>query len=335
MDIPLEKTTKRTPTSITQKRAEQPSRLGGRMVIGVASTLLGAVAWGFSGTCVQYLFASSSLSSLTITTVRELGAGLVFLLVLVLRDRERLKEILANRDTLRRLLIFGSCGLFLNSALYATTILYTNAGTATVLQSLNIVMVLGVTCIVMRRRPRGLEMCALLCALAATFLITTHANPQELKLPPLGLAFGLATAAAATFYTMYPKPLFERWGSFAVTGMGMLFGGLTGAVVCLITGTGARDLPQLLSLDAMGYVVLAVAVLVGTFGAYGLFLHGISIVGPVAGNMLGAVEPVSATVISALWLGTAFVWADWAGLALMVLTIILIALPSSSGDDAP
>ncbi|MBR3225519.1 MAG: EamA family transporter [Atopobiaceae bacterium] len=310
----------------------QTARLNGRMAVGILSTLLGAVAWGFSGTCVQFLFASSSLSSLTVTTIRELGAGLVFLIVLLVRNKDQLKDMLSDKGTLRRLLIFGSCGLFLNSALYATTILYTNAGTATVLQSLNIVMVLGVTCIVMRRRPRGLEMCALLCALAATFLIATHANPQELKLPPLGLAFGLATAAAATFYTMYPKPLFERWGSFAVTGMGMLFGGLTGAVVCLITGTGARDLPQLLSLDATGYVVLAVAVLVGTFGAYGLFLHGISIVGPVAGNMLGAAEPVSATVISALWLGTSFVWADWAGLALMVLTIFLIALPSSSGD---
>ena len=50
--------------------------------------------------------------------------------------------------------------------------------------------------------------------------------------------------------------------------------------------------------------------------------------GPVAGNMLGAAEPVSATVISALWLGTAFAWADWAGLALMVLTILLIAWQS-------
>ena len=309
----------------------QTVRLNGRMAVGILSTLLGAVAWGFSGTCVQFLFASSSLSSLTITTIRELGAGLIFLLILLVRQRGLLKAMLSDRDTLRRLLIFGSCGLFLNSVLYATTILYTNAGTATVLQSLNIIMALGVTCIAMRRRPRGRELCALVCALSATFLIATHANPQELKLPLLGLVFGLATAAAATFYTMYPKPLFERWGSFAVTGMGMLVGGLTGVVACLLTGVGARELPELLSLDATSYVVIAVAVCVGTFGAYGLFLHGISIVGPVVGNMLGAAEPVSATVISALWLGTAFEWADWAGLALMVLTIVLIALPTSSG----
>lgn len=294
-----------------------------RMATGVVSTLAGAIAWGFSGTCVQYLFASTSLNALLLTTIRELGAGLVFLLVLLMRERDRLRAMLAHKDTVRRLLVFGSCGLFLNSAVYATTISYTNAGTATVLQSLNIVMVLALTCVRTPRLPRPLETAALVCALAATFLISTHGDPSELQLPLLGLVFGLATAAAATFYTMYPRPLFERWGSFAVTGLGMFVGGLTGVVTCLFTGTTTGGMP---ALDVTGVVVLAVAVLVGTFGAYGLFLHGISLVGPVAGNMLGAAEPVSATVISAIWLGTAFSWADWAGLALMVATIFLIAL---------
>lgn len=297
-----------------------------RLVTGVLSTLLGAIAWGFSGTCVQFLFTSSSIDALLLTTIRELGAGLVFLLVLLLRERQKLANMLTDKDSVRRLLVFGSFGLFLNSTLYATTISYTNAGTATVLQSLNIVMVLAVTCVTMRRLPRRLEVAALVCAMAATFLIATHGNPTELKLPFLGLVFGLATAAAATFYTMYPRPLFDRWGSFAVTGLGMLVGGLTGVIMCLVTGAASHGIPVLTALDLTSWLVMAIAVLVGTFGAYGLFLHGISIVGPVAGNMLGAAEPVSATVISALWLGTAFAWADWAGLALMVATIFLIAL---------
>jgi drug/metabolite transporter (DMT)-like permease len=128
---------------------------------------------------------------------------------------------------------------------------------------------------------------------------------------------------------MYPRPLFERWGSFAVTGLGMLVGGLTGLTVCAVSGTFAKGLP---AVDGTGVLVLAIAVLVGTFGAYGLFLHGISLVGPVAGNMLGAAEPVSATVISALWLATPFSWADWAGLALMVATVFLIALQSRADE---
>ncbi len=300
-----------------------------RTVEGVASALLGAVAWGFSGTCVQYLFASTSMDALLLTTIRQLGAGLVFLAFILLRHKDTLCAMLADKGTVVRLLVFGSCGLFLNSSLYATTISYTNAGTATVLQSLNIVMALGVTCVLAPRMPRGKEVAALACAVAATFLIATHGDPSELKMPLPGLLFGLATAAAATFYTMYPRPLFERWGSLATTGLGMLVGGITGLVCCTASGSLAGGLPEV---GPTGVVVLVVAVLVGTCAAYGLFLHGISIVGPVAGNMLGAAEPVSATVIGALWLGTVFSWADWAGLALMVATIVLVALQARTQE---
>ena len=115
----------------------------------------------------------------------------------------------------------------------------------------------------------------------------------------------------------------------STTGVGMLVGGLTGLVVNVASGTIPGGIPPL---DAASLLVLAVAVLVGTFAAYGLYLHGISIVGPLWGNMLGAAEPVSATVITALWLGTAFSLADWAGLALMVATIFLVALQAR--DDA-
>ena len=292
------------------------------MTEGVLAALAGAVAWGFSGTCVQFLFGSTDIDALTLTTLRQLGAGLLFLVVLLLRERARLKAMLADRDTLRRLAVFGVAGLFLNSVLYAATIAWTNAGTATVLQSLNIVFALVVSCFVARRRPRGGEVVALACAMLAVFSIATHGDPTSLKMPLMGLALGLATAAAATFYTMYPKPLFERWGSFAVTGLGLLMGGIFGLIACAATGRLGAGFP---AFDAPSLGVLAIAIVVGTFGAYGLYLHGVSVVGAVRGNMLGAAEPVSATVISALWLGTAFSWADWIGLALMVATIVLIA----------
>lgn len=293
------------------------------MTRGILATLTGAIAWGFSGTCVQYLFSSTELDPILLTTLRELGAGIVFVLVLAARRRPLLREMLADRDTVLRLLVFGSFGLFLNSTVYAATISFTNAGTATVLQSLNIVFVLAIACARGRRLPRGLEVAALACAMVATFLIATHGDPTTIQMPLPGLVLGIATAAAATFYTMYPRPLFERYGSFAVTGLGMFVGGVTGVVVCLANGTLPGGVPPL---TATSVLVLGIAILVGTFAAYGLFLHGISIVGPLWGNMLGAAEPVSATAITALWLGTAFSWADWAGLALMVATIFLIAL---------
>lgn len=295
---------------------------------GVASALIGAIAWGFSGTCVQYLFAEASFDALLITTIRQFGAGLVFMAVLLLRDRALLKAMWGDRDTRRQLLIFGSFGLFLNSTVYSQTVGITNAGTATVLQSLSIVIVLVVSCLRNRRMPKLLEIAALVCAFAAVFLISTGGDPGTLQLPLMGLLFGLASAFACAFYTSYPKGLMSRYGSFATTGAGMMVGGITGLVVWTVTGGVARGIPPI---DGTTAGVLAIATLIGTFGAYWLYLNGISIVGPVAGNMLGAAEPVSATVISALWLGTSFAWSDWAGLVLMVATIILVAWEQGRG----
>lgn len=299
-----------------------------KLAIGIVSTLAGAIAWGMSGTCVQYLLTHSELDSLLLTSLRQIGAGIMFLAVLLLRDRPTLRAIARDRDSLRRLLVFGLFGLFGNSALYATTIAYTNAGTATVLQSLNVVMVLALACLVGRRSPRLLELAALVCAGLATFLIATGGDPSTLRLPLAGLVFGMATAAASVFYTTYPKPLFERWGSFATTGLGMSMAGLSGLVLWTLMRGVATGFP---TLDANCWLVLGLAAFVGTFAAYGLFLHGISIVGPVRGNMLGAAEPLSATVTTAVALRTPFSWADWCGLVLMVGTIILVTLQPTPG----
>ena len=298
----------------------------GNQIGGIVSALIGAVAWGFSGTCIQYLFATTTIDPLLLTTIRQLGAGIVFLAIFLIGRREALLSMLSSSWARRRLLVFGAFGLFLNSAMYSTAVSFTNAGTATVLQSLNIVMVLAVACVVGKKLPGRLDVVALLCALLATFLIATHGDPTSLKMPIMGLVTGVLTAATATFYTMYPKPLFERYESFAVTGVGMFVGGITGLVINVANGTIPSGMPEL---NATSILVLAVAVLVGTVIAYGLFLRGISIVGPLWGNMLGAMEPVSATVIAAVWLGTAFSWADWAGLALMVATIALVTFQAN------
>ena len=70
--------------------------------------------------------------------------------------------------------------------------------------------------------------------------------------------------------------------------------------------------------------LLGVIAVVGTFAAFALYLHGVSVVGSVQGSLLGAVEPVSATLFATLWLGTAFTGADLAGCALMIAMIFLV-----------
>lgn len=300
---------------------------------GVVAALVGGAMWGFSGTCAQYLYQHYEIDPLFITWVRMLGSGILFLILLAFTQRGKLRSIAGDRRELGRLALFGIAGLFLCQFTYTTSVNATNAGTATVLQSLNTVFILAATCLMMRRAPRAMELGGLAFALVATWLIATKGNLTALMIPPAGLAWGLINAASCTFYIMYPKHLFARWGSLPVTGIGMLIGGIAAVAIWGLGGLwGAAPVVPELGLD--GVLVLAAIVVVGTLAAFGLYLHGVSIVGSVKGGLLGTTEPASAMVFAALWLGTMFTWADWIGLVLMVAMIFLVTLSGSkeAGD---
>lgn len=300
---------------------------------GVVAALVGGAMWGFSGTCAQYLYQHYEIDPLFITWVRMLGSGILFLILLAFTQRGKLRAIAGDRRELGRLALFGIAGLFVCQFTYTTSVNATNAGTATVLQSLNTVFILAATCLIMRRAPRAMELGGLALALVATWLIATKGNLTALMIPPAGLAWGLINAASCTFYIMYPKHLFARWGSLPVTGIGMLIGGIAAVAIWGLGGLwGAPPVVPQLGLD--GVLVLAAIVVVGTLAAFGLYLHGVSIVGSVKGGLLGTTEPASAMLFAALWLGTMFTWADWIGLVLMVAMIFLVTLSGSkeAGD---
>ena len=202
-----------------------------RHLRGVLCALTGAGLWGFSGACAQFLLANYDITPSFITAVRMLGAGAVFLLVLLVRNRAQLAAMLGDRRTLGQLAVFGGVGLFLCQITYTIVIGYTNAGTATVLQTTGIAFVMLFTCVLTRRMPRGREVTGLAAAVIATWLIATQGDPSALYLPLMGLAWGIANGLSVAFYIMYPKKLFARWGSFAVTGIGMFIGGIVAAAV--------------------------------------------------------------------------------------------------------
>lgn len=302
---------------------------------GVVITLVGASLWGLSGACSQFLFSNYDITPLFLVMFRMLGAGLAFLAVSAVCYRDALVGIFTNSTWRRQLLVFGVGGLFACQLSYLVTVSYTNAGTATVLQALNVVFVLLATCLMARRWPRTFEVLGLVAAFIATVLLATKGDLRSLNLPAAGLAWGLITAATSAFYVMSPTRLFERWGSFVVTGMGMLSGGIAALVVWLCAGAaglgGGLSLP---TLDGVGVLALLAVTFIGTFAAFGCYLNGVSLVGGMRGSLLGTAEPVSAMLLSAFWLNTPFAATDWVAMLLMVATIFLVTLSKRSEKPA-
>ena len=166
------------------------------LIIGIAMTLCGGVLWGVNATVSKILMGTYHASPLWIACVRELAAGVLFLTCSAIMTPKLLTGALRDRKSYPRLLATAIICVLLVQVAYLESINWTNSGTATVLQSLNLLFVLGVVCLRGRRLPGVREGIGVALAFAGTVLIATGGDFTTLKLPLVGLIWGAINAAS-------------------------------------------------------------------------------------------------------------------------------------------
>ena len=294
---------------------------------GIICALAGGALWGFSGTIGQYLFLEKQMNSQWLTMVRMLVAGVLLLLMVAVHEPGALTAVWRHPRDAARLILFAVLGLMTCQYTYMTAISYSNSATATALQYLGQALILLVTCIRIRKLPDRRESMALLLALAGVFLLTTHGRFGSLVLSPRALLWGMGAAVSCMLYTLLPGRLLSRYGSMAITGYGMLIGG-----VALGAFTGAWRMK--VALDGGAVLGVAAIAVLGTAAAFALYLQGVQNLGGVRASLFACTEPVSAAVIASLWLGTEIALIDWLAIGLILAMAILIALPSRKRQGA-
>ncbi len=289
-----------------------------RILRGVVCTLVGGTFWGINGTASKLLMDAYAVDPLWLACLRELSACWLFLAAARVTNKGQVTRAL--RDPRSLLGIFGvSLGAILFSQVaYLEAISWTNSATATVMQSLGMLAVLAYVCVKMRRGPKRREVLGVVFALVGTYLLATGGNPGQLSLPVGGLVWGLLCAAASACLSILPARQLAKWGNFVVNGLAFLFSG----VILLVAYRPWEHMPQL---DVAAVALLAFMVVVGTFGAYALYLQGVKDAGSMRASLLGTIEPLTATVTSVLWLGTSFSAADLVGFALVLAMVYLTA----------
>jgi len=285
---------------------------------GMFLTILGGICWGVSGTCGQFLFSTYGVDAMWLTSIRLLSGGLLMTLLILLRKPRSVFSVLKTPGDVFQLVLYGVFGLLMVQYAYLVGIYWSNAATTTVLQNLGPSMVMVTTCIMTRRLPSKIELGALLLALFGVFLLATGGKPGQMMLSPQGLFWGIASAVGVVLYTLLPRKLLEKWDRDIVVGLGMLIGGIAINILspCWV---GASGLPL------AGWLAIAVIVIFGTVISFSLVTLGITVIGPVRTSVLNAVEPVTATILSVLWLGTDFAFTDIIAFAAILTTVVLLA----------
>lgn len=289
------------------------------LVKGRIYTLIGAISWGLSGACGQYLMNDSGVSPIYLTALRMVIAGLVLTLFACLKQPKQFREVVKSPKIMGRMLFFGIFGLMLCQLTYLFAIHSSNAGTATVLQYTCPILIVIYVSLKEKTVPTIMELVAIVFALVGTFVITTHGNPFNLSLSPSGLFWGIISAFAYALYTLLPGKLIRQWGSLIVTGLGLLSGGI-------LFYFGTASWQYTIQWQPYTFIAFIGIIGIGTIFAYSLYLEGVSLIGPVQGSLLASAEPISSVFFSIILLGEIFQGIDIVGIVLILIAVYLITM---------
>lgn len=253
-----------------------------RSLKGICFTVAGGCCWGMSGVMGKYLFDAKDLTATWLVTVRLLGAGICLLLLMYQRKGNSIFRVWKRKDSAVNQLIFGMIGMAMCQMTYFLAIQESNPGTATVIQYSAPILIMVFFVLVEKRFPKKEEVLVLAAVIVGIFLLATHGSIKNLVITNAALFWGLLSAFAFAVYNVQPKKLLDKFGTLETTGWGMFVGG-----VLVTPFTKVWSVPG--HWDIMTVAMTIGVVFLGTIVAFSCYLHGISMLGPVQGSMLGCV----------------------------------------------
>lgn len=288
-------------------------------IIGIILTLLGATLWGVSGTSVQFVGNFRNMNLEWLLTMRLITAGLLTVLYGWIRQGNAIFNVFRNwRDTLG-LVIFGVFGMALCQYTYFRSIVIAGAGIATVLQYLAPSMIIIYLLMRYGKRPSTGEIISVILALVGTIcLMGNNGFSFESFLSDV-LFWGLLSAVGVAVYSVSPVRLLATYGTIPIVGFGMLLSGLVAAALF-------QQPHSYATWDVWTVVGCFNVVFLGTIVSFNAYLEGVKRIGAVPGSILSSIEPISAAFFGWALLGNQFNWVGILGMAMIIATVIIIAL---------
>lgn len=287
--------------------------------LGIIACIIGAMTWGFNGVVSQFLLSHYPVEPAWLATMRMGLAGLLLTLISLPAKHKEMKAMLHDPASVRHLIYFAFGGLLFSQFAYLTGIHYSNAGTATVLQSLSVVLMSLYLAVRFHKKPTKREILSVFLAFGGVYLAATGGNPYTMVISPLGLMWGLIGAVACVAYPVLSQGLAARWGAPIVNGLGMILGGVVFGLIIQFWNLWP-------ALDLTGWLAMAFIVIIGTALSFTAFVTGVGLIGPMKSTLIGTLEPVVAGVMSAIFLGTTFQFIELIGYVCIITTVFLIVL---------
>lgn len=285
---------------------------------GLFLGLLAGILWGITGPLGQYLFEEKGIVPDWLVPCRLFASGGIILIGLYVKRKNDIFRLWTDRRDAVHMVIYSTAGMMAVQYSFFIAVEASNGGTATVLQYTNPVMIILYFALFRKVRPSGREVFAVLLALAGIFLLSTNGNIHTLVITPKGLLTGILCAFFTCLYSMIPGRLLEKYDAVPVCGWSMLVGGI---VLALWRQPWKNGIEK----DFQVWWLFLILVFAGTIIPFISSLKAIPLIGPMYANVLASVEPVVASLITFLVLGTQFGKLEIVGFVLIITTILILS----------
>ena len=280
--------------------------------------LSASILWGFSGVVAKYVFNfSQGIDPFLLVQVRLTLAFLIAFLFFYIKDRNLL---LIKRVDLKYFIILGMAGMSTVQFTYLYAIKETNVGVATFLQSFGTILICLYSIFFYKETLGWHKVLSLITGFVGVFIIIFGDSGQSLHLNGKGIAAGLASAVAATFYILYSKIGISKYNPWTILIYAFGFGAIPWLLIVP---------PWTIFTRGYNYITIGYLVYIAIFSTilpFGFYFKGLVYLKASTASILTIAEPLSASIFAFLLLGETLTPTQILGCLMIASAVIAIQL---------
>ncbi len=286
------------------------STANNHLFLNIIITALAPIIWG-----TTYIVTTELLPAdkpLLASVMRVLPVGL--LLTLWSRKLPIYRQGLDfDKNIFIKIIILSFLNITCFQALLFVSAYRLAGGISAVIGSVQPLIIMGLIAIVHKEPPKLTTFVAIILSMVGMFLLLVHGTVELDVIGVLSALFGAVSMAVGMFLAKRWKPNVDN---ITFTGWQLLFGGVMLLPLLLLF----EDLPTSLSqTNLLGYAYLAIF---SSLIAYTLWFRGIDKINTVAVSILGALSPITATVIGWVYLNQSLTLVQLIGFVIVIFSVV-------------
>jgi drug/metabolite transporter (DMT)-like permease len=299
---------------------------------GYLYAALAALLWAVSGSSAKFLF-QEGITPFHLVQMRVTLGGGILLVWMLIRSRSLL------RISMKDILYFaalGSLGLAMAQFTYFLAISKIQVASAILLQYLAPIFIVLHALMFAREKLTRLTLLSVAAAMAGCYLVVGGYNLDLLSMNREGIIAGVASAVTFAWYSVYGERGMQRYHPWTVLFYAFFFAALFWNVIHFLWSPAPAPFESFRqSYSLTQWAVMIYISTLGTIIPFGLYLEAINLIRSTRASITATLEPITAGVVSFIFLGEALEPLQILGALLVIGAIIALQLRREHDDGTP